>query len=64
MDKNDLAAVNLQDYFTGSGTHWVCIYNDEKSKKRKYFDSFGLIPPNQIVKYIKNTNKNITHNDA
>jgi len=54
MDENELVAVmNLRDYFAGSGTHWVCIYNDEKSKKRKYFDSFGLIFTNQIVKYMK-----------
>jgi len=32
MDENESTIVNLQDYFAGSGTHWVCIYNDEKSK--------------------------------
>jgi len=39
MDKNELTIVNLQDYFSGSGTHWVCIYNDEKSKNVEYFDT-------------------------
>jgi len=32
MDKNESTIVNLQDYFAGTGTHGVCIYNDEKSK--------------------------------
>jgi len=49
--------VNLHYYFAGSGTHWVC-----KSKNVEYFDSFGLIPPNQVVKYMKTTNKNIIYN--
>ena len=33
MNKNEATVVNLQDYFAGHGTHWVCIYNDEKSNK-------------------------------
>ena len=64
MNKNEAAVVNLQDYFAGSGTHWVCVYNEEKSDKVEYFDSFGLVPPNEVVKYISTTNKNIIYNDA
>ena len=26
MNKNESAVVNLQDYFAGSRTHWVCFY--------------------------------------
>jgi len=47
MDENVSTIVNLQDYFAGSGTHWVCIYNDEKSKIVEYFDRFGLTVSNQ-----------------
>jgi len=57
MDENESTIVNLQDCFACSGTHWVCIHNDEKSKNVEYFDSFGLIPPNQVVAYMKTTNK-------
>ena len=64
MNKNESAVINLQDYFPGSGTHWVCVYNEEKSDKVEYFDSFGLVPPNEVVKYMKTTNKNIIYNDA
>ena len=64
MKKNEATVVNLQGYFAGDGTHWVCIYNDEKSDKVKYFDSFGLVPPNEVIKYMKTTNKNIIYNDS
>ena len=40
MKKNKATVVNLKDYFAGDGTHWVCIYGDEKSDKVEYFDSF------------------------
>ena len=46
MNKNKATVVNLQDYFAVDGTHCVCIYNNEKSDKIEYFDSFGLVPPN------------------
>ena len=64
MNKNESIVVNIQDYFEGNGTHWVCIYNENKSKSVEYFDSFGLVPPNEVVKYMKTTNKNIIYNDA
>ena len=30
------------DTIRGDGKHWVCYYNDSKSKYIEYFDSFGL----------------------
>ena len=53
MKKNEATVVNLQDYFAGDGTHWVCIYNHEKLDKVEYFDSFGLVPLNEVIEYIK-----------
>ena len=48
--------VNLGDSNTG-GTHWTSfIIND---KIATYFDSFGLIPPQSIVKFIKRYNKHL-----
>ena len=32
--------------------------------KVEYFDSFGLVPPNEVIKYMKTTNKNIIYNDS
>ena len=63
MKKNEATVVNLQDYCAGDGTHWVCIYNDEKSDKAEYFDSFELVPPNEVIKYMETTNKSIIYND-
>ena len=64
MNKNESIIINLQDYFAGNGTHWVCAYNEEKSNNVEYFDSFGLVPPNEVIKYIKTTKKNIIYNDS
>ena len=38
--------VNL-DSSSGFGTHWVCFYLDQKNKV--YFDSFGSLPPEEIL---------------
>ena len=64
MKSNESLIVNLQDYFSGNGTHWVCIYNDSKSDNVEYFDSFGLVPPNEVIRYMKTANKNIIYNDT
>ena len=64
MKKNEATVVNLQDYFASDGTHRVCIYNDEKLDEVEYFDSFGLVIPNEVIKYMKTTNKSIIYNDS
>lgn len=64
INKNESTIVNLQDYFAGNGTHWVCIYNDDNSENVEYFDSFGLAPPNEVIIYMKTANKNIIYNDS
>ena len=63
MNENESAIVNLQDYFEGGGTHWVCIYNSNDSVHVEYFDSFGLVPPNEIVSYANTINKPIIYNN-
>ena len=64
INKNESTVVNLQDYFSGTGTHWVCLFNDENLNDVEYFDSFGLVPPIEVVEYLKTANKNIVYNDA
>ena len=49
--------VNLGDSKTSNGTHWTCFIINEKIAT--YFDSFGLIPPQIIVKFIKRYNKHL-----
>lgn len=61
------------DISTGTGTHWVCYYNDPKYNFIEYFDPFGeyklgniqiksLKIPNEIVNYLKTSGKEIRYN--
>ena len=34
----------------GSGTHWVAWYKNGKNKI--YFDSYGVQPPTEVIKYL------------
>ena len=56
--------VNIENYFDGNGTHWVCIYNDPKSKDVEYFDSFGLSPPDLVRRFLDTIGKGIIYNDV
>ena len=40
--------INLDDS-TGPGTHWGAVISD-MSDRAIYFDSFGLSPPQEIVR--------------
>ena len=31
INLNESTIVNVQDYFSGTGTYWVCVYNDLRS---------------------------------
>jgi hypothetical protein len=42
--------INL-DSSHGSNTHWVCWFRDRDDKY--YFDSYGLTPPMELVKYLQ-----------
>ena len=48
--KNECGILNL-DSSDGSGTHWVCWY--KKGRNKFQFDSFGLIPANELVEYLQ-----------
>ena len=48
--KKECGILNLDDT-SGNGTHWVAWW---KAKNEKYyFDSFGIQPPNELVKYLQ-----------
>ena len=42
--------MNLEDN-NGNSSHWVCIFN---SQDKYYFDSFGLLPPVEVIKFLQN----------
>ena len=59
--------LNLEKINKGDGTHWVAWYKTGQArkgdnKKKIYFDSYGLDPPSEIIKYLgpviySNTNR-------
>ena len=56
--------INL-DSVENTGTHWVSYYHDPKDDRFVYyFDSFGLQPATEIVKFLKSTGKNILMNSS
>lgn len=43
--------INLEDADDGNGTHWTAFTIIE-NKYVCYFDSFGFMPPKQVLKYL------------
>src|SRR5205085_10391789 len=52
------------DKLGGAGTHWVCYFNDPRSKYIEYFDSFGLPPSETIKIFLRKSGKPIQYNDS
>jgi len=44
--------INLQNAGDGPGTHWTAFYVE--SDKNVYFDSFGVIPPLSVQRFLRN----------
>lgn len=64
MRADECCIINLEDYFDGEGTHWVCVYNDPSSNDVEYFDSFGLTPPDCVKNYMTIGDKGIVYNSS
>ena len=43
--------INMQSSTQGTGTHWVALYVHKSNAF--YFDSFGALPPNEIMAFVK-----------
>ena len=50
IKEKEVGIVNL-DSSNNKGTHWVCYSKNKENIY--YFDSFGLNPPEEIIKYLK-----------
>ena len=48
------------DDANGPGTHWVSVHNIGTTCL--YFDSYGVIPPKEIVQFMKQSKKKILYN--
>ena len=46
INKYECGIINLDDSF-GSGSHWVCYFNNY------YFDPFGMHPPLEVINILK-----------
>lgn len=61
--KTTIACIVNLDSQTGPGTHWVsfrCVINNRNgSNIFEYFDSYGLPPPKEIIKFYKELDKGI-----
>ena len=55
---NECGIINLADSKDLEGTHWTCYF---KKDKVYYFDSYGIQPPIEIVKYL-GSNRALIHN--
>jgi len=64
INSNESIIIYLQSNFDGGGIHWIFVYNDSNSDSVEYFDSFGLVPPNEIVTDMNTSSKNIIYNDS
>ena len=47
--KIECGILNLDDKL-GKGTHWVAYYKN--NERKLYFDSFGVRPPKEIIRYL------------
>ena len=49
--KNGCYVINMQSSTQGNGTHWVALFIYKTNAF--YFDSFGGLPPTEIMKFVK-----------
>ena len=56
--RKECGIINLDD-IQGPGTHWVCYRN--LGNVVEYFDPFGLIMPNEALKYFRTSGKQIIY---
>ena len=59
IDEPEVGIMNL-DSKIGPGTHWVCYRNVDKNVC-EYFDSFGLIMPTELQKYLQTSGEKIIY---
>lgn len=42
-----------------SGTHWTALANRPRDNYVMYFDSFGLPPPTEVLRYLRKSGKRV-----
>ena len=59
INQKEVGIINL-DTHIGPGTHWVC-YRNIDNHLCEYFDSFGLIMPNEVQSYLQTSGEKIVY---
>ena len=60
--KNGNYIINLESSTSGDGTHWLSIF--VRGKKCFYQDSFGIIPPKEVIAFCKRiSNSHLAYNE-
>lgn len=49
--KDGCYVINMQSSTQGNGTHWIGLYIHKSNAF--YFDSFGAVPPNEVLSFVK-----------
>ena len=63
MKKDFCCVLNLENS-NEDGSHWTALYNDKNENFSEYFDSYGMKPPLEVVRFVKrNFRKPIYYND-
>ena len=52
--------INMADSTDGTGTHWTALYISHNLQPF-YFDSYGAVPPKEIIKYLKPLKRKIAY---
>ena len=60
IKNRECGIVNL-DSKIGRGTHWVCYRNFVGDKYCEYFDSFGLMMPIEVQRYMATSKKQLVY---
>jgi len=58
---SECGIINLENSDSG-GSHWVAYYNSPTYSIVEYFDSFGVMPPRLVEKYLATSNKRVAFN--
>lgn len=59
VTNNECLIINT-DHSSNNGTHWTCLFI--KNRICYYFDSYGLPPPLEVLKYSENYSANRCYN--
>ncbi|HRP36661.1 MAG TPA: hypothetical protein PLS50_02520 [Candidatus Dojkabacteria bacterium] len=59
----ELGVINM-DKSTGPGTHFIAYFNSPDRDKVIYYDSYAVLPPKEIQRYLHSNGKVIAYNST